>query len=107
MKFSKNEIIALAILGVFAVLAIVLSVIVPPSIIGTIFALMFSCVIGYVLGHNKGKTTAETKCQQQHNRQFQKKRPATKMTAENGELSPRQEMSAKQPKKTNVKASSK
>lgn len=107
MKFSKNEIIALVILGVFAVLAIVLSVIASPSIIGTIFALLFSCVIGYVLGHNKGKTTAETKCQQKQNRQFQKKRPVTKVTTENGELSPRQEMSAKQPKKTNAKASSK
>lgn len=107
MKFTKNEIIALVILGVFAVLAVILSVAITPSIIGTIFALLFTCVIGYVLGHNKGKTTAEEKCQQQKNRQFHKKRPATKVTTENGELSPRQEMPAKQPKKTNVKASSK
>lgn len=107
MKFTKNEIIALVILGVFAVLAVILSVAITPSIIGTIFALLFTCVIGYVLGHNKGKTTAEEKCQQQKNRQFQKKRPATKVTTENGELSPRLEMSVKQQKKTNVKASSK
>lgn len=107
MKFTKNEIIALVILGVFAVLAVVLSVVNTPSIIGTIFALLFTCVIGYAIGYNKGKTIAEEKCQQQKNRQFQKKRPVTNVTTENGELSPRQEMSAKQQKKTNVKASSK